>query len=109
MEKVKEIICKIFDEELEKKHYGPGWGWRKESICVLLKKRYNIVASAHEVSKVVGEVSKMDKYKFLMKTTKGYCFPRNEKEWDRYVMGRLRQAEGLMQENMRLAGLFFNR
>jgi len=109
MEKAKVILRRIFDEELERRHFGTGWAWSKKALAEVLLKRYKIPASPNEVAKWVGEVSREEKYKFLMKTTRGYCFPRNEKEWDRYVMGRIRQTEGMMQENIRLSGLFFNR
>jgi hypothetical protein len=90
-------IRQIFQKELSQKtRRGAEWAWSKTDLAVICK------ISTREVEQKIAELTQEPEFLQLMKTPKGYFFPKNDREFLRYLRSREKMAEGLKKENQRI-------
>ena len=107
---MKQIIRNLLNDDLKyHTRRGKGCAWRKSDFQLTIKNRTGKTVSPKEVSKMIEEISKEEPYQFLMKTSAGYYFPKNEREWNTYLKARRKLALGFMDESERLHGLNYKK
>jgi Cdc6-like AAA superfamily ATPase len=107
---MKQIIRNLLNDDLKyPTRRGKGCAWRKSDFILTIKNRTGKTVTPKEVSKMIEEVSKEEPYQFLMKTSAGYYFPKNEREWNTYLKARRKLVQGYVDESIRLSGLNYKK